>query len=388
MFRTFKHITPASRIIYGPDSLTYLDSELKHAGGSRVLIFCDPFVKEDKEMIGAVLSCVGDRCVGIFSDIVPRSPIENVMEGVKKIRETQADSLIVIGGGSTTVTARAANDIAAENKDPHEMCTHEDADGKTVTPKLMAPKLPVIAIPTTPTTATVKAGAAILDTGSNTLLPLFDPKNRPHSVFIHPAFAKTAPYSLILNAGFSTMACAFDGLMSKDREPVSDALLMQALRMLFAHLDDPDTLSDEKSRCEMILAAALCGMGSDFTGFGISVVLGHAVCAHHAVRDGFVNAIAIPQAIAFNKGYGDGIDRIAAALNISPVKEKRGEDAVLAAYQNMKKKHDMPESLSEMGVPESSIPAIVDSALSDWYLHFNPRAVNKEEMTKIVHKIF
>ena len=57
---------------------------------------------------------------------------------------------------------------------------------KLHSPKLLAPKLPQFIVPTTPTTAMVKAGSAVFDPATGERLALFDPKTRAHAIFIDP----------------------------------------------------------------------------------------------------------------------------------------------------------------------------------------------------------
>ena len=68
--------------------------------------------------------------------------------------------MVAVGGGSSVVTARAATILLGEGRDVRELCTRREADGRLVSPKLAAPKLPQWVVPSSPTTAYAKAGAA------------------------------------------------------------------------------------------------------------------------------------------------------------------------------------------------------------------------------------
>ena len=106
---------------------------------------------------------MGERCAGIFSGVRAHSPAPAVAEAAQRLRRLEADAVVAVGGGSAIVTARAASILLAENGDLRELCTAMDERWLAAQPKLAAPKLPQLVIPTTPTTATVKAGSAVLD---------------------------------------------------------------------------------------------------------------------------------------------------------------------------------------------------------------------------------
>lgn len=379
--RSFKHITPASRIFYGPDSLESLPKELDRTGCKRVLIFCDPFLVKEELLLGRVKEKTGKRLAGVFSGILPGSPVPEVEKGAEEIRRLQADAVVVIGGGSSAVTARAAIILAAENADPHDICTTRDSKGRLQSPRLLKEKIPMFVIPTTPITAMVKAGASILDPETNTLLALFDPKTRGKAIFIHPDFVKTMPFSLLMSACMSTLAAAIDGLLSTDGEIMSDALLIHSVRIMAKHLADPSSLSDAGVKCELMLATVLCGMGSDYTGFGISVVLGHAVTAHYRVNAGFVNGIMIPHTLRYNRG-ADGMKKIAVAFGIT--EDDKMEQKIYDAAETLLGGLDIPHKLRDLDMPHDKFDEIARSAMDDWYLHYNPRPVGTGDVKDIL----
>lgn len=384
--KSFKHVPQGTRFFYGSDSLKNLKNELKHAGCKRAMLICDPFLMEGGTLFELVKSEMGEVYAAVFSDVVPRSPIPSVQKAADMITEYQIDGLVVVGGGSSVVTSRGANILACEKKDIHELCTRKDSGGKLISPRLSAPKLPQFIIPTTPTTATVKAGAAILDPEANEMLSTFDPKNRAYSVFIHPDFVVSAPEGLVLNAGLSTLACAIDGILSVQGDPIADALLIQATRLLVDTLSNPEKLKDANVRCQMILAAAMCGQGSDFTGFGLTIALGHAICAHYPMRDGYMNAITLPYSLQFNDGYGDGMEKLAVAMNVQVDDSSKLTECIVEKLKAMLDNLPVPKHFCETEIRKESIPEIAVSAMDDWYMQLNPRTVSQSDIEELMSR--
>ena len=94
---------------------------------------------------------------------------------------------------------------------------------------------------------------------------------------------------------------------------------MHAVRLLGQHLPDVARHDDAAVRGELVLAAVLCGQGTDHTGAGITTVLGHAIGARHALENGTVNAIVLPHVLRFNaSAAAAGLAKVAAALGLPP----------------------------------------------------------------------
>ena len=65
----------------------------------------------------------------------------------------------------------------------------------------------------------------MLDTARGQRLALFDPKTRAAALFIHPSLALTAPPALTTGAAVNAFCMAVQGIESRSRDPLADALL-------------------------------------------------------------------------------------------------------------------------------------------------------------------
>ena len=282
--------------------LAKLERELDRLGCRRAVVFCGRTLARDGSPLDLVKEAAGDKLAGVFDGVAAHSPLPAVEIGAERLRDLQADAAIAVGGGSAIVTARAASILVAEGRDIRELCTSRDAAGKLSSPKLMAPKLPQIIVPTTPTTAMAKAGTAVLDPASKSRLALFDPKTRAGSIFLHPDLLGSAPAALFIDAGLNTFCSAVEGLMSGRGDPLSDAMLMHAVRLYSMHLRDRAGLDRSEVRNDLAYAAIMAGRGTDHTAGGITTALGHAVAAHCGVEAGQVKLALLPHAMTFNAG--------------------------------------------------------------------------------------
>jgi len=381
---SFQHVTPPLRLFSGPDSLAFLGRELDRLKSRRAVVFCGPWAQGP--LLDAVQGGMGTRCAGVFAGVLAHSPVTSVQEAAGLLQQLEADAVVALGGGSSIVTARAGSILAAEKGDVRSLCTTRDLDGRLHSPKLQAPKLPQLIVPTTPTTAMVKAGAAVFDPATQERLALFDPKTRAQSIFIHPDLIRSSPRALIVSAGLNTFSMAIEGLVSRTGDPLADALLMHALRLTACHLPDPALGDDSAIRAELMHAAVLCGQGSDYAGAGITTVLGHAVGARNHLDNGIVNAIVLPHAIRFNgEAAVAGLEKVAAALELP---RQRGEalvSSVAGAVEALFARLDVPRRLQDVGVAREDLPGIAASGIDDWFLGGNPRRVQgADELVQIL----
>ena len=283
---------------------------------------------------------------------------------------------------------RAASILLAEKQDIRKLCTTKGPDGSLKSPKLQAPKMPQIVVPTTPTTAMVKAGSAVFDPETDERLAMFDPKTRAHAVFIHPDFIQSAPESLVVSASLNTMAMAIEGLVSRTGNPIADGLLMHALRLTSTHLRRPDTHSDPTVRGELLLAAILCGQGTDHAAAGITTVLGHAIGARFGTENGIANAIVLPEVLRFNANAScAGLAKVCAALDLPRVPSESQLEAINQSLATTFAALPIPRQLREVGVPRESLSDIAGHAMGDWFLKGNPRPVDEaSELESILNK--
>ena len=385
--RSFKHVSPPLRLFHGPDSLISLGRELERLGARRAMIFCGSSISRNATVLDVVRSALGDRYVGAFVGVCAHSPLPSVEAGTRELRRLDADAVVALGGGSAIVTARAASLLLAENGDARVLSTSQDKNGELRSPKLLAPKLPQLVIPTTPTTAIVKAGSAVFDPATKERLALFDPKTRAHSVFIHPDAILTAPRELVVSASLDTLVLAIEGLISPRGDPISDALLMQAVRLLGLHLPLLAIDQDASVRSELMLAAILCGQGTDYTGAGIATALGHAISAYSDAGNGVIKMIVLPHALRFN---GDaaraGLTKITESSCLaSPTNAPLA--AVADALRATASQLGISQRLRDAGVPREALSKIALNTMTDWWLRHNARPVrNATELQQVLEE--
>ena len=167
------------------------------------------------------------------------------------------------------------------------------------------------------------------------------------------------------------------------------AYALQALRLIRDNLEravtDP---ADEDARGNMLIAANLAIMPTASAAIGITHSLSHPCGARYDVPHGVANAINLPWVVEFNAAGGEPIaDRYreinqVLGLEVGGSGEQVGH-ALAEHVRGLVHRLGLPGRLSEVGVPEDGIPALVEGAEGDGCTLVNPREPTAEDFARL-----
>jgi alcohol dehydrogenase class IV len=124
-----------------------------------------------------------------------------------------------------------------------------------------------------------------------------------------------------------------------------------------------------------MLAAILCGHGSDMTGAGMAAVLGHAIGGRYGVENGLVKAVLLPHVLSFNASAApEGMQKMLTSLGLVPnpgMDPTRQITLMLCSLFAPL----APARLRDLRVPREELSAVAERAMQDWFLRGNPRRV-------------
>jgi alcohol dehydrogenase class IV len=381
----FRHPTPSFRVFAGSKALAGLQRELGRLSATRAVVVTDPALVSEGRALASVEAALGASAVARFTKVEQHSPIPSVLSLVDLMSAESVDSVVVVGGGSAVVTARAAVIIHAEKRDVRDLCTHRDDSGRLVSPRLQAPKVPTWVVPTTPTAAYAKAGAAVRDPETGDRLALFDPAARAQGVFFDPLAASTAPSGLVQSSSLNAFAMAVESLQANRHDPIADALLTHTLTLIDENL--PAALEDadnQDARLRLMTAALLAGQGTDAVGGGLAQALAHSIGPRSRAGNGVVEAILLPHTIRFNDVQDPvRLQRIASSLGSHDLGDHSSAavaDVVagrLADYQSTSRLRDVVHQRSDLD-------EAADHAMHDWAITQVPRTVTLADVHQLL----
>src|SRR5258706_1850993 len=204
-----------------------LDSELRRLGGRRVFMVTTKSALGEPALAPAVETLLGDRFVGRFADIAQHAPARSVMDAVRAARESRADALLSLGGGSPIDAAKAVAFSLATGLD----LTLPDAPARARGMKLER-ALPHLSVPTTLSVAELAGSAGFSAEGAKQKVGVAAPELRPAPVFYDADLAVKTPLDLWLTTGIRAVDHAVETLLAPRQHPLPDVAALDGLRRL------------------------------------------------------------------------------------------------------------------------------------------------------------
>lgn len=371
-----RHSSSPIRIHYGPAALERLGAELDRLACRRALIVTGRSLSADARTLARIDAGAAGRIAGVFDGVRPNSPLETVRRLSEEITAVGADALVALGGGSAMVTARAANVLAAEGSDIAELATGYAADGSVRSPRLSRPKLPMLAIPTTPTIGTTTAGAAVIEPGRAGRFELFDPKTRAAVVIVDPDLVAASPIGIVRASAFNTIAMATEGIVSSPATYFAIGVLAHALATASALLprvlgEDPGGRAD---RLALVLAAVECGMGMANAGGGMCAALSHTIGHRFGVPNGELDAVLLPHVLDAVAASASPDARAALASALGGVSLRELFAGLGAAA-----------GLRDLRVPREALDDLAVEAMGDYAVRTGPSTVTAADLREVLH---
>lgn len=315
----------------------------------------------------------------IYSEIKPNPTIENVQHGVAAFKESGADCIVAIGGGSSMDTAKAIG-IIIENPDFADV---RSLEGVAPTKKKC---VPIIAVPTTAgTAAEVTINYVITDTEKNRKMVCVDVHDIPVVAIVDPDMMSSMPKGLTAATGMDALTHAIEGYITKGAWEMSDMFHLKAIEIISKHLRGAVENTPE-GREGMALGQYIAGMGFSNVGLGIVHSMAHPLGALYDTPHGIANAIILPTVMEYNApATGEKYRDIAKAMGVADVDAMSIDDARAAAVnavRQLSKDVGIAENLKEIVKPED-IPFLAQSAYDDACRPGNPRDTSVEEITEL-----
>ena len=315
----------------------------------------------------------------IYSEIKPNPTIKNVQTGVKAFKNSGADCIIAIGGGSSMDTAKAIG-IIIKNPDFADVRSLEGVAPTT------NKCVPIIAVPTTAgTAAEVTINYVITDTEKNRKMVCVDPKDIPVVAVVDPDMMSSMPKGLTAATGMDALTHAIEGYITAGAWELSDMFHLKAIEIISRSLRGAVENTPE-GREGMALGQYVAGMGFSNVGLGIVHSMAHPLGALYDTPHGVANAIILPTVMEYNApATGEKYRNIAKAMGVEGVDEMTLDEARKAAVDAVKKlSHDVgiPENLKDIVKPED-VDFRAQSAYDDACRPGNPRETSVEEIKEL-----
>ncbi len=321
----------------------------------------------------------------IYDDIKPNPNVLNVNEGLETLRNSKADVLIAVGGGSVIDTAKCMS-IIMTNPEFSDVIS---LDGTAATKNK---GMPLIALPTTAgTAAEVTINYVITDDERKKKMVCVDPHDIPEIAIIDPELMEAMPKSLAAATGMDALTHAMEGYITKAAWLMTDMFHKEAMALIYHNLAKAVNEKDKNAIEKVGYGQYIAGMGFSNAGLGIVHSMAHSLGAYFDTPHGLANALLLPHVLRWNgivcpDKYRD-MGRTF-GLELDNLTDQEVVNKVADAVDTLAREVGIPKTLKEIGIPYDALETLADQAINDICTGGNPREVTKEDILALYKEAY
>ena len=372
---------------FGKGAREELVGEIQKRGFKKVFLVSDKSLVEAgvTAKVEEVLNKAGVPYV-LYDEIKPNPTIKNVLDGVDACKDSKADLIVAVGGGSSIDTAKGISIV---------MTNPERSDIKSLNgaSNTINRGMPLIAMPTTAgTAAEVTINYVITDEDAKIKMVCVDPNDIPILAIVDSDLMATMPKGLAAATGMDALTHAVEGYITKAHNDMSDMFHMKAIQMIFKYLplavNDKDPVAIEK----LGMAQYIAGMGFSNVGLGIVHSMAHQLGAVYDTPHGIANAMLLPTVMRFNGEDQETAGRFREILmNIGrPDARDLNDQDVINTFvwmiSELSKAVGITTTIKDYGAKEEDFEMLAEKAMNDPCKPGNPREVTKEDFIELYRR--
>lgn len=371
---------------FGPGARKVLPEVVARMGKKKALVVTDPGLL--KFGVAGMVTEVLDAAAipyEIYSEVKPNPTVKNVKDGVEAYKNSGADFIIAIGGGSSMDTAKGIG-IVINNPEFADVVSLEGC----APTKNKAVEM--IALPTTAgTAAETTINYVIIDEEKQKKMVCVDPNDIPAVAIIDAELMYSLPKSLTAATGMDALTHAIEGYITKAAWSMSDMFEIEAIRMIKRYLETAvNEPNNAEARDGMAVAQYIAGMAFSNVGLGLVHGMAHPMGSLFDVPHGVANALLLPTIMEYNmEACLDKYPKIAEAMgvNIEGMTKEEASQAAVKAVKDLAIAVGIPQHMSELNITEADIPALADQAFADVCTPGNPREVTLDDIKALYAKV-
>lgn len=294
----------------------------------------------------------------VFDGVRTHVPVSTVDAAAQLVRETDADGLIGLGGGSAIDTCKAVTvALLGEGRE-----------------------LRTIAVPTTYAGAEWTPYFGMRDEATRTKRGGSDDRARPLAAIYDPALTVGLPPTETAGTALNALAHCVEALYTAGRNDGADRHAYCGARAISHAL--PLTLEDGTSayaRSRLLEGAMRAAWALDEAGMALGHAMAQAIGGRYGVAHGAANAVCLPPALRFNAEVAPhAIETLSEAMAVDDPIARVEELARLGGF----------ERLRDLGIPEGDLETVAELAAGRPAARANPRPATAADVAALLRSIW
>lgn len=364
-----------TQCVFDAGALIQLNKLAKARGITRPFIVTDAGIKTSG-ILAKVEDALGMAPAGVFAETVPNPTETQSKQAAALYKESGADGIIAVGGGSSMDHAKAIG-LLASHSEPLENYAAIIGGARKI-----GKVPPLIAIPTTAGTGSEVSVGMVITMENGRKETFASPNLIPVVALCDPDLTLGLPPGLTAATGMDALTHCIEAILTPAINPPADGIGYDGVYRAFSM----DMLkravrdgSDAEARWHMMMASYE-GALAFVKGLGGVHALSHAAGRLHEkkLHHGTLNAVFLPHILRFHEGSAEEkYARLRSTMGLKP-----GAD-LADAIQDLNDAIGIPKTLSAMGLAAEDGPGIVEYALKDLAHSGNPRPMSADDYEKV-----
>ncbi|MCJ1350828.1 MAG: hypothetical protein MMC33_000809 [Icmadophila ericetorum] len=384
--------------------LPFPEACLKHINetfhASKIYIICSGTLAKKTTQLKDLQKALGGKVVGLRIGMTSHTLLSEILEVVQDAKKFDPELIVTLGGGSLTDAAKIIAVALANNVSTREgLLALPSAQPGTLYPTgtTLAPKIPIISIPTTLSGGEYSDFSGSTDDLTNVKTQFA--ARGPAFVILDGSLALNTPLQHWLPSGIRAVDHCIESLCSLGGTPETDRMAIRGLERLMPSLlrckrDAEGVDADARRECQLGVIDAM-GFFTKKVQLGASHGIGHML-GPLGVGHGETSCILLPAVCKYNAAKGANVEKqdvakkvlwgigiVSEVLRKSGLRE--GEADLGDALDAILRELGMPRSLGQVGVGKDQFETLAVNSLRDPWLGTNPSPLTtKEQVLEIL----
>ncbi len=354
---------------------------------NRIAVLTDKGVSEAgllKKILSRVEKANKDYVV---IDNIPSEPAySSVQETVNSFKESKAEFIIAVGGGSVMDTAKVTSVLCNESYDIKEFFEHQEGARKGVK---------TLMIPTTAGTGAETTPIAIVTFPEKELkMRIVNNDMMSDYVVLDPIMIKDLPRRIASSTGVDALCHAIECFTSKRANPFSDLFALNALDLILNNIIEACLNPNAtEAKINMQMASFYAGVAITSASGNTAVhALSYPLGGKYHIPHGISNAMLLMPVMRFNERacrnkLSQAYDRCIHKDRICDTPEQKSAH-ILNKLEEIVKVLEIPTSLKEFRVPFDDLEILVKGGMEiTSLLSNNMRPVAEQDARDIYRQI-
>lgn len=350
------------RVLHNADAIQALPREMARSGYEKAFIVCSKTLNTKTEIIRDLEASLGENWVATTDEVGEHAPISNVLAAAIKLRDSGADVIVGVGGGSVIDFCKMlqlCHSEGAYTKEAlltYQMKITNDgiAFGSTATPSIRQ-----FIIPTTLATAEWTLGTTPVDEQTGLKARFAVPLGGSQVLFYDPTILSRTPKHLLLSTAIRGLDHAINTRCSTEPHPVANVLTERAISL---YIENLPLLNEDQTNLEVLtncqLATWCTAMCKQNVPDGFSKWMVHIVGPYAHVAHSDAACVLMLAQAKWLEGYADeSHGAIKQAIN-------RPDESLHDILLDLLTKLDMPLTLDDLGIGRELVEEMAGHAMN------------------------